>query len=84
MQISKLTVKGQVTIPIGIRKRLGVRAGSQVGFEVRPGGEVILVKIDTNKSIAGILKNKIKNKKPVSITDMDNAISSGWPSHGRD
>ena len=84
MQVSKLTVKGQVTIPLDIRKRLGVRAGSQVGFEVTPNGQVFLVKIDTNKSIAGILKNKIKNRKPVSIEDMDNAISSGWQSYGRD
>ena len=50
MQTSRLTVKGQVTIPLEIRKRLNVRAGSQVGFDVLPDGGIILIKIDTNKS----------------------------------
>ena len=81
MQTSKLTVKGQVTIPLEIRKQLNVRAGSQVGFEVLPGGEIILVKIDTNKSMAGVLKDKIKNTSPVSVEDMNKAINSGWQSH---
>ena len=84
MQTSKLTAKGQVTIPLEIRKRLNVRAGSQVGFDVLPGGEIILLKIDTNKSMAGVLKDKIKNTTPVSIEDMNKAINSGWQSHERD
>ena len=84
MQTSRLTVKGQVTIPLEIRKRLNVRAGSQVGFDILPDGGIILIKIDTNKSIAGLLKNKIKNTTPVSIEDMNKAISSGWQSHERD
>ena len=84
MQISKMTVKGQVTIPLEIRKRLNVRAGSQVGFDVLPDGGIILVKIDTNKSLAGVLKDKIKNSTPVSIEDLNKAINSGWQSYGRD
>lgn len=81
MQTSKLTTKGQVTIPIEIRKCLNVVAGSQVGFDVLPDGGIILVKIETNKSLAGVLKNKIKIDAPVSIEDMNKAISSGWQSH---
>ena len=84
MQTSKLTIKGQVTIPLEIRKRLNVRAGSQVGFEVLPDGDIILVKIDTNKSMAGALKDKIKNTTPVSVEDMNKAINLGWQSHERD
>ena len=81
MQTSKLTVKGQVTIPLEIRKCLNVRAGSKVGFDILPSGDIILFKIDTNKSMAGILKDKIKNMPPVSIEDMNNAINSAWQSH---
>ena len=81
MQTSKLTVKGQVTIPLEIRKYLNVRAGSKVGFDILPSGGIILVKIDTNKSMAGILKDKIKNMPPVSIEDMNNAINSAWQSY---
>ena len=81
MQTSKLTVKGQVTIPLEIRKCLNVRAGSQVGFDILSGGDIVLVKIDTNKSMAGILKDKIKNTVPVSIEDMNKAINSAWQAH---
>jgi AbrB family looped-hinge helix DNA binding protein len=81
VQTSKLTVKGQMTIPIEIRKQLGVGAGSQVGFYILSNGEVTLIKIDTNKSIAGLVKNKIKNIAPVSIEDTNKAISSGWQDH---
>jgi AbrB family looped-hinge helix DNA binding protein len=32
MQTSTITTKGQVTIPAEMRKRLGLKAGDQVGF----------------------------------------------------
>ncbi len=78
MQTSKLTVKGQVTIPLDIRRLLMVEAGSQVGFDVLPEGGVILVKVNNNKSIAGVLKNKISNTAAVSIEDMNQVIKAGW------
>ena len=81
MQTSKLTVKGQVTIPLEIRKSLNVRAGSKVGFDILPSGDIILIKIDSNKSMAGILKDKIKKTSPVSIEDMTRVINSAWQSH---
>lgn len=81
MQTSQLTVKGQVTIPSEIRKLLNISAGSQVGFDILPDGDIILVKIDTNKSMSGILKDKIKNTAPVSIEDMNKVINSAWQSH---
>jgi AbrB family looped-hinge helix DNA binding protein len=34
---SKLSVKGQVTIPKEVRDRLGVKAGDLVSYEVRDG-----------------------------------------------
>ena len=38
---SKLSSKGQVTVPLGVRRRLGVRAGDRVEFAVEE-GRVIL------------------------------------------
>jgi antitoxin PrlF len=38
---SKLSSKGQVTVPQAIRRRLGVRAGDRVEFAVE-GGQVVL------------------------------------------
>ena len=42
MEISKLSYKGQVTIPKGIRKAIGLRPGDLVAYSVEDG--VILLK----------------------------------------
>lgn len=39
---SKITSKGQITLPIAIRKRLGLREGDHVVFDVDEGGVVKL------------------------------------------
>lgn len=45
MDIAKLTSKGQLTLPINIRKKLNLQVGDQVAF-VERNGEFILVTID--------------------------------------
>jgi len=40
----QVTVKGQVTIPKGVREHLGIRPGSGVEFEVGANGDVLLRK----------------------------------------
>jgi AbrB family looped-hinge helix DNA binding protein len=50
---SKLTVKHQATIPAPVRRKLGLKAGSRVGFVIR-GSDVILRRIDTPE--IGLLK----------------------------
>ena len=37
MDSSSVTSKGQVTIPKDVRRELGIRQGSRVGFQVRNG-----------------------------------------------
>lgn len=83
MQVTKMTVKGQVTVPSSIRKRIGVKAGSKVGFEVTEDGGVRLVKVDEDLSLAGILADKVQINKPVSLEEMNEAIKKGWTSRGR-
>jgi AbrB family looped-hinge helix DNA binding protein len=41
-----VTTKGQVTIPKKVRDFLGIRPGTAVDFEVRQGGDVVLVRAD--------------------------------------
>ena len=44
--ISRVTTKGQATIPGAVRKRLGIRPGDTVAFEIK--GKVVTVKkVDT-------------------------------------
>lgn len=40
--MSRVTAKGQVTIPKRMRDRLGLKPGSEVTFELVPDGRVLL------------------------------------------
>ena len=42
MELAKVTTKGQVTIPIAIRKRLGIKDGDKLLFVDKPDGVVML------------------------------------------
>jgi len=41
MELAKITMRGQITIPVGIRKRLGVKDGDKVVF-IEENGRVII------------------------------------------
>lgn len=72
MQTSTLTTKGQVTIPVELRKRLGLHPGDQVGFVVED-GEVRLVRRERRVEAAfRICKAKVS----VTDDDMERAIGS--------
>ena len=43
---TKVTSKGQVTVPKSIRDRLGIQAGDAVAFELAPDGRIVLVKVN--------------------------------------
>ena len=49
MELAKVTSKGQITIPIEIRKKLGIKAGSKVLF-LEENGRIYL----TNSSIEAL------------------------------
>ena len=42
MELAKVTTKGQVTIPIAIRKRLGIKNGDKLLFVEKPEGIVVM------------------------------------------
>jgi AbrB family looped-hinge helix DNA binding protein len=42
MELAKVTTKGQVTIPIAIRKRLGIKDGDKLLFIEKPDGIVLV------------------------------------------
>lgn len=51
MEIAKITSKGQITLPIGIRRKLSVKEGDQVLF-VEDGGRIYLL----NSSMVALLE----------------------------
>jgi AbrB family looped-hinge helix DNA binding protein len=70
MQTSTLTRKGQVTIPAGVRKRLGLHPGDRIAFIV-DGDEVRLVRRENRIEAAfGICQPETS----VSVDDMEQII----------
>lgn len=45
---AKVTSKGQVTIPVEVRKALGVKAGDKLRFEAQEGGFRVVRDVDEN------------------------------------
>jgi antitoxin PrlF len=70
--ISKVTAKGQVTLPVKARQRLGIRPGTKLEFVVKDKDRMEVIVISENvTSLKGMLP---KPKKVVSLSDMENAI----------
>jgi AbrB family looped-hinge helix DNA binding protein len=44
LEIAKMTAKGQITLPVAIRKSLGLKPGDKVGFIV-DGGAIRVVNV---------------------------------------
>jgi antitoxin PrlF len=73
MPSATMTSKGQVTIPVEIRAELGLDAGDRIEFIRNEGTgryEVIPATVPV-QALKGIVP---KPKKPVSISDMNEAI----------
>ena len=71
MSTSNVTQKGQVTIPVEMRKALGLKTGSKVRFK-RQGDKVSLERVDEPavESLFGALRVRKKR----GIADIDAAI----------
>jgi AbrB family looped-hinge helix DNA binding protein len=65
---TSVTSKGQVTIPVEVRQKLGIRQGSQIGFRVR--GSVVEMtvvqptKVENIVSGFGLLTSKRRSILP--------------------
>ena len=57
--LAKVTTKGQVTIPKGIRDAFGIRPNDKVDFE-REGEKIVLMPLKTLKDLRGAVKPKRK------------------------
>ena len=57
MATAAITSKGQITIPVEVRKRLGLKTGDRVGFIENENGEIILKpKTGSIMNLRGIVK----------------------------
>lgn len=71
MTTATITSKGQVTIPVEVRQRLGIESGDRIEFVEIEGGYAIKPAIDDVRSLKGLLRKPLK---PVTIDDMNAAI----------
>ncbi len=75
MSSAKITSKGQVTIPVEVRRQLGLQSGSRLAFERTKDG---VYEIHAEGSSMRDLKGAVQAPKaPVSLEDMDAAIAAG-------
>jgi AbrB family looped-hinge helix DNA binding protein len=75
MSTGTMTSKGQITIPIEVRRALGLRAGSRVAFVRRADG-VYELRPETGsvRSLRGVIPAP---ERPVTLKEMDDAIADG-------
>ena len=68
-----MTSKGQITIPIAVRKKLRLRTGSKVDFVENKAGELVLKpRTGDIRKLYGIVKY---DGPPISIEEMNDAIA---------
>jgi len=73
MPTSRLTSKGQTTIPKEIREKLNLHPGDRIRYTIDAEDRIIVEPIKKDlASLAGIFHDP--NRKPVSIEEMNEAI----------
>lgn len=72
MRTATLTTKGQVTIPLEVRTRLGIDAGDKISFE--PQGDVIVLRVVEALSVQGMCGMFGKAKVSATLEDMAQAV----------
>ncbi|HLS73878.1 MAG TPA: AbrB/MazE/SpoVT family DNA-binding domain-containing protein [Actinomycetaceae bacterium] len=74
MASATVTSKGQVTIPVKVRTRLGLQAGSRLAFvPTESGGYEIHPETASVKDLKGAVPRPAQ---PVSVEEMDEAIAA--------
>lgn len=75
MSAATVTSKGQITIPADVRRTLGLHTGSRVAFvPTETGSYELVAETRTIKALKGSIASP---HRPVSLAEMDEAISAG-------
>ena len=48
MNLAKISSNGQITVPVEIRRALGLKSGAKILFFEKPDGEVVITNASTN------------------------------------
>ena len=74
MPIATLTSKGQITVPLAVRRAMGLHAGTKVDFVPAGDGFKVVPLHKEASSLRGRFAGRVE--KAVSIQAMDEAISA--------
>ena len=70
-----VTSKGQVTLPVEARRRLGIRAGTKLEFIIKDGDRLEVVKVGGSvRELKGALP---RPRRTLSLAEMDAAVAEG-------
>ena len=73
MAAATVTSKGQITIPVQVRNKLGLGTGDRVEFvELEKGEFAIIAATRSIRELKGVIR---KPKRPVTIAEMNAAIA---------
>ena len=73
--LATLTSKGQLTLPVSIRKKLHLKPGDKIELFAKADGHIEGVPVrQAISALKGILP---RPDQPVSLDEMDNAIAGG-------
>lgn len=74
MAIATVTSKGQITLPIELRKSLQLATGDRVEFKSQADGTVLMRALTGSiRDLKGIVP---KRARPVSLEEMDRAVAA--------
>jgi antitoxin PrlF len=81
MSTATLTTKGQVTIPVDVRRDLNVDVGDRIEFvQIEPGRYEVVAATRSVRELRGLFG---KPQRTVSIDEMNEAIAKQATSSGR-
>jgi AbrB family looped-hinge helix DNA binding protein len=75
MAAATVTSKGQVTLPVEVRRRLGISAGTRLEFTVKDDDRLEVVRVGGSiRDVKGLLP---RPRRTLSLQDMETAIAKG-------
>lgn len=84
MNISKLTSKGQATIPADVRAALGVQPGDSVEFVLNDAGEMVVRRAPSLSDLTGMIKVDPKVAKELEGKAWEDIRTETWDDVIRD
>ncbi len=82
MPIAKVTSKGQITIPVSIRKHLHLQPGDAVDFFIDEGGTARMLPLSRKVSeVFGLLSRK--GQKAFSVEEMNEKLQQQFRKQGK-